>query len=66
MFAFAPRIVRLYQYLQRQPVTELLGKQLLRSGTSVGVNYRAAGLAKSKADFAPKLRRIAPRMHACT
>ncbi len=56
MFAFAPRIIRLYQYLQRQPVTELLGKQLLRSGTSVGVNYRAAGLAKSKADFVSKIK----------
>jgi four helix bundle protein len=32
-----------------------LGKQLLRSGTSVGANYRAAGRARSKAEFIAKI-----------
>lgn len=32
-----------------------MGKQLLRSGTSVGANYRAAGRARSKAEFAAKI-----------
>lgn len=53
---FGLRIVRLSQYLQRRPVAEILGKQLLRCGTSVGANYRAACLAKSPADFVSKIK----------
>ena len=34
---------------------QVLGKQLLRSGTSVGANYRAAGRARSKAEFIAKI-----------
>jgi four helix bundle protein len=33
----------------------VLGKQLLRSGTSIGANYRAAGRARSKAEFISKI-----------
>ena len=32
-----------------------MGKQLLRSGTSIGANYRAAGRARSKAEFISKM-----------
>ena len=48
---FALRIIRLFRHLPRSPEAQVLGKQLLRSGTSVGANYRAAGRARSKAEF---------------
>lgn len=53
---FGLRIVRLCQYLQGHPVAEVLGKQLLRCGTSVGANYRAASLAENSADFVSKIK----------
>jgi four helix bundle protein len=52
---FALRIIRLFQHLPRSPDAQTLGKQLLRSGTSVGANYRAAGRARSKAEFTSKI-----------
>jgi len=42
---FALRIIRLFRRLPRTAEAQVLGKQLLRSGTSVGANYRAAGRA---------------------
>ncbi len=53
---FGLRIVYLFRYLQQRTVAEVLGRQLLRCGTSVGANYRAAGLAKSPADFVAKVK----------
>lgn len=53
---FALRIIRLYSALPKGSAEYVLGKQLLRCGTSVGANYRAACLAKSRADFAAKLK----------
>ena len=53
---FGLRVVRLCRYLQGNAVAEVLGKQLLRCGTSVGANYRAATLAKSPADFVSKIK----------
>ena len=53
---FGLRIVRLCQHLGHHNVAEVLGKQLLRCGTSVGANYRAASLAKSPADFVSKIK----------
>ena len=53
---FGLRIVRLCQYLRGNAVAEVLSKQLLRCGTSVGANYRAASLAKSPADFVSKIK----------
>jgi four helix bundle protein len=41
--------------LPRSAEAQILGKQLLRSGTSVGANYRAAGRARSKAEFSAKI-----------
>src|SRR6266700_1627860 len=52
---FALRIIRLFQKLPRSPEAQILGKQLRRSGTSVGANYRATGRARSRAEFSSKL-----------
>lgn len=54
-FAFAVRVVKLYQYLCEQKKEYVLSKQLLRSGTSVGAMVREAEHAESKADFKHKL-----------
>ena len=52
---FALRIVRLYSTLPKKTETQIIGKQILRSGTSVGAHYREATRAKSNADFISKL-----------
>jgi len=52
---FALRIVKLVQSLPNNPVARHFGGQLLRSGTSVAANYRAACRARSTADFIAKL-----------
>lgn len=52
---FALRVMRLYRALPRREDTRVVGRQLLRSGTSVGANYRAACRARSKAEFLAKL-----------
>lgn len=52
---FALRVIRLFRALPRNEEARVLGKQLLRSGTSVGANYRAACRARSKAEFIAKL-----------
>jgi four helix bundle protein len=51
----ALRVVRLVGALPRIATAEVIGKQLLRSATSVGANYRAACRAKSTADLISKL-----------
>jgi len=53
---FANRVVKLCSALPNNWVAYTLGKQLLRSGTSVGANYRAVCRAKSNLDFIHKLR----------
>jgi four helix bundle protein len=53
---YANRIVRVCGSLPNNWIAQTLGKQLLRSGTSVGANYRAVGRAKSNSDFVNKLR----------
>lgn len=52
--AFALRIVRLYARLPKSTVAMVLGRQVLRSGTSVGANYREAYRGRSKAEFIAK------------
>jgi len=52
---FALRIIRLCDSLPKRRTAEIIGRQLLRCGTSVGANYRAACRAKSRADFVAKL-----------
>lgn len=54
-FAFAVRMVKLFQYLSSEKKEFVLSKQLLRSGTSVGAMVREAEHAESKADFVHKL-----------
>ena len=53
---FALRVIKAVQALPGDEVSRVLGRQLLRSGTSVGANYRAACRAKSGADFLNKLK----------
>ena len=48
---FALRIIKVYQSLPKTGEAQILGKQVLRSGTSVGAQYREACRAKSPADF---------------
>ena len=52
---FTLRIIRLVESLPRGRTADVIGRQLLRSGTSVGANYRAACRAKSTADFISKM-----------
>src|SRR5512137_1169928 len=52
---FARRIIRLYRALPKETVAQVLGKQALRAGTSVGANYREADRARSKAEFISKI-----------
>jgi four helix bundle protein len=52
---FALRVVKLYRSLPKSNEARILGKQLLRSGTSIGANYRAACRARSRAEFIAKL-----------
>ncbi len=53
--AFAIRIVKMYRSLPKETDAQVIGKQVLRSGTSVGANYRAACRARSHAEFLAKL-----------
>ena len=54
--SYANRVVKLCSALPKNWIAQTLGKQLLRSGTSVGANYRAVCRAKSNPDFVNKLR----------
>lgn len=51
---FALPIIRMFTTLPRTPEAQILGKQVLRSGTSVGANYREAYRGRSKAEFVAK------------
>ncbi|HKP54553.1 MAG TPA: four helix bundle protein [Chloroflexia bacterium] len=52
---FALRVIRLVEALPKSKTSDVLGRQLLRSGTSVGANYRAACRARSTSDIIAKL-----------
>ena len=54
-FAFAIRVVKLYQFLCEEKREFVLSKQLLRSGTSVGAMVREAEHAETKKDFLHKM-----------
>ncbi len=54
---FALCIVKLYVALPKSTEAQVLGKQVLRSGTSVGAHYREAHRAKSEPDFVNKIER---------
>ena len=53
--AFALRIMKLVGALPVNTAGQVIGKQLIRSATSVGANYRAACRGRSKAEFVAKL-----------
>jgi four helix bundle protein len=53
--AFALRVVRLFAALPKTTEAQVLGKQLLRCGTSVGAHYREASRARSDAEFLSKM-----------
>jgi len=52
---FSLQIIQFFQALPKSTEAQILGKQLLRSATSVTANYRAACRARSKAEFFAKL-----------
>jgi four helix bundle protein len=54
-FAFAIRIVKLYQYLCNEKHEYVLSKQILKSGTSIGANIEEADGGISKPDFSNKI-----------
>jgi len=53
--AFALRVIRLTESLPKNQTANVIGKQLLRCGTSVGANYRAACRARSTPEFIAKM-----------
>ena len=52
---YALRIIKRYRHIQKDDVGRVIGKQLLRSGTSVGANVHEAQGAQSRADFIAKI-----------
>ena len=52
--AFALRVIKLFAALPKTTEAQVVGMQVLRSGTSVGANYREAYRARSKAEFRAK------------
>ena len=52
---FALRVIRLFAALPRRPEADVIGRQVLRSGTSVGANFREAHRARSDAEFVSKI-----------
>jgi four helix bundle protein len=52
---FALRVVKLFQALPKSDEAKVIGRQVLRSGTSVGANYRAVCRARSRREFISKI-----------
>jgi four helix bundle protein len=52
---FALKIIELVESLPKTRTADIIGRQLLKAGTSVGANYRAACRGKSPADFISKM-----------
>src|SRR5271154_1429954 len=52
---FALRVIRMFSALPKTSQAQVLGKQVLRSGTSVGANYREAHRSRSKPEFIAKI-----------
>lgn len=53
--SFALRIIKLVESLPKNRTSDVMGRQLLRSGTSVAANYRSSCRARSNADFISKM-----------
>ena len=56
---FAVRIIKAFAGLPKQEAARVIGRQFLRSGTSLAANYRAACRARSAADFISKISVVA-------
>ena len=52
---FALRVIKMFAALPKTDEARVLGRQVLRSGTSVGANYREARRGRSKAEFIAKI-----------
>ena len=52
---FALRVIKLYAALPKDTISQVIGNQLLRSGTSVGAHYREGLRARSNAEFISKI-----------
>ncbi len=52
---YALRVITCYSALPKETIAQVLGRQLLRSGTSVGAHYREATRARSVAEFVSKM-----------
>jgi len=52
---FALLVIKMFSELPKTTVAQVVGKQVLRSGTSVGANYREADRARSTAEFVAKM-----------
>ena len=52
---FAVRVIKAFARLPKDEATRIIGRQFLRSGTSLAANYRAACRARSAADFVSKI-----------
>jgi len=62
---FALDTIRFFESLPKEETSRVLGRQLLRAGTSVGANYRAAKRAKSNADFIHKMTIVEEEADEC-
>jgi four helix bundle protein len=63
--AYSIAIVRMVEKLPTTRTAEIIGRQLLRSGMSVGANYRSACRAKSIADFIAKMGTVEEECDEC-
>jgi four helix bundle protein len=63
---FALRILKMYSSLPKSTEAKVLGSQVLRSGTSVGANYREASRGRSKAEFIAKMGDCLKELHETT
>ncbi|PYL09121.1 MAG: four helix bundle protein [Verrucomicrobia bacterium] len=57
--SFAVRVIKAFARLPKDEATRIIGRQFLRSGTSLAANYRAACRARSVADFISKISVVA-------
>lgn len=62
---FAIRVIHFVEALPSGETSRVIGKQLLRAGTSVGANYRAAKRAKSTAHFISKMGDVEEECDEC-
>ena len=63
--SFTLRVIKLYRSLPKTEEAKIIGRQLLRSGCSVGANFRAATRARSSAEFYSKLSIVVEEADEC-